>query len=191
MTATKPVESATRTISPLRHKLHELRSAKHCRRRDSFCPHHLSLWCSPDNMPASHAGDHRSEAGQGRQFHCPQSILSDALLWYGSQLGGTPGGGSSLASVRKHRSRASAQASIISPLCPGQHWGLRPAFALRAMAGRPFTPPCSSLWISFVKKSCRGSTGGGLQFEYYSGEWLRGNSRPRRSRVYESRRRGM
>jgi len=28
----------------------------------------LSLWCSPDNMPASHAGDHRSEAGQGRQF---------------------------------------------------------------------------------------------------------------------------
>ena len=28
----------------------------------------LSLWCSPANMPASHAGDHRSEAGQGRQF---------------------------------------------------------------------------------------------------------------------------
>ncbi len=28
----------------------------------------LSLWCSPDNMPASHAGYHRSEAGQGRQF---------------------------------------------------------------------------------------------------------------------------
>ena len=23
---------------------------------------------TPDNMPASHAGDHRSEAGQGRQF---------------------------------------------------------------------------------------------------------------------------
>ena len=35
----------------------------------SFCPHHLlSLWCSPANMPASHAGDHRSEAGQGRHF---------------------------------------------------------------------------------------------------------------------------
>ena len=75
----------------------------------SFCPHHLlSLWCSPANMPASQAGDHRSEAGQGRQFlgawltgnsrptwlrtrqpwtckssradhlRCPQSILSDA-----------------------------------------------------------------------------------------------------------------
>ena len=28
----------------------------------------LSLWCSPANMPASHAGDHRSEAGQGRQL---------------------------------------------------------------------------------------------------------------------------
>ena len=36
--------------------------------RDSFCSPFLSLWCSPDNMPASHAGDHRSEAGQGRQF---------------------------------------------------------------------------------------------------------------------------
>ncbi len=78
-------------------------------RCNSFCPHHLlSLWCSPVNMPASHAGDHRSEAGQGRQFlgawftgnsrptwlrtrqpwtckssradhfRCPQSIVSDA-----------------------------------------------------------------------------------------------------------------
>jgi hypothetical protein len=28
----------------------------------------LSLWCSPANMPASHAGDRRSEAGQGRHF---------------------------------------------------------------------------------------------------------------------------
>ena len=25
---------------------------------------------------------------------CPQSIWSDALLWYGSQLGAIPGGGS-------------------------------------------------------------------------------------------------
>ena len=69
----------------------------------------MSLWCSPVNMPAPHAGDHRSEAGQGRQFlgawfagntrptwlrtrqswtfkssradhfQRPQSILSDAL----------------------------------------------------------------------------------------------------------------
>jgi hypothetical protein len=27
-------------------------------------------------------------------FSCPQSILSDALLWYGSQFGAIPGGGS-------------------------------------------------------------------------------------------------
>src|SRR5882762_6728630 len=39
--------------------------------------------------------------GQGHQFQRPQSILSDALLWYGSQLGATPGGGSSLVAVRK------------------------------------------------------------------------------------------
>src|SRR5207245_3614983 len=32
-----------------------------------------------------------------------------------------------------------------------------------------FRPPCSSLWISFVKKSCRGSTGGRLQLKYFSG----------------------
>src|SRR5437773_3865344 len=34
----------------------------------SFTQSVPSLWCSPENMPASHAGDHRSEAGQGRQF---------------------------------------------------------------------------------------------------------------------------
>ncbi len=28
----------------------------------------LSLWCSPANTPASQAGNHRSEAGQGRQL---------------------------------------------------------------------------------------------------------------------------
>ena len=31
-----------------------------------------------------------------------------------------------------HRSRASAQAGLIRSLRPGQHWGLRPVFALRA-----------------------------------------------------------
>ena len=55
-----------------------------------------SLWCSPANTPASHAGDHRSEAGQGHQFSCPQSVFSDALLWYGIQFGAIPGGGSIL-----------------------------------------------------------------------------------------------
>ena len=53
-----------------------------------------SLWCSPANTPASHVGDHRSEAGRGRQFLGLQSILSDALPWYGSQFGAMPGGGS-------------------------------------------------------------------------------------------------
>ena len=38
-----------------------------------------SLWCNPINTPASHAGDHRSEAGQGANSHRPQSIVSDAF----------------------------------------------------------------------------------------------------------------
>jgi hypothetical protein len=43
------------------------------RRCDSVHPLQLlSLWCSPVNTPASHAGDHRSEAGQGRQFMPPK-----------------------------------------------------------------------------------------------------------------------
>jgi len=58
-----------------------------------------------------------------------------------------------LQTVRKDRSRASAQAGFIRPPCPGQHWGLR-----------PFPPPCSSLQVSFVRRPCRGSTGGRLQF---------------------------
>ena len=33
-----------------------------------------SLWCSPDNMPASHAGDHRSEAGQGRHVQALKAL---------------------------------------------------------------------------------------------------------------------
>ena len=45
-----------------------MRHMHQVRRREPFYPHHLSLWCSPDDMPASHAGDHRSEVGQGRQF---------------------------------------------------------------------------------------------------------------------------
>ena len=64
-------------------------------------------------MPASHAGDHRSEAGQGRQISFTIYELRFPIL----------------VAVRRHRSRASAQAGFIRPLCPGQHWGLRPAFA--------------------------------------------------------------
>ena len=88
----------------------------------------LSLWCSPDNMPASHAGDHRSEAGQGRQFLPPKHLeRCTPLVWESARC--NSGWGSSFVPVRKHRSRASAQASIISPLRPGPHWGLRPSNA--------------------------------------------------------------
>ena len=73
-----------------------------------------------------------------------------------------------------HNSRASAQVGFISPLSPGQHRRLR-----------PFSPPCSSLRISFVRNSYRGGTGWRLPVSWFTGEWLSGNSRPRRSRVCE------
>ena len=76
-----------------------------------------------------------------------------------------------MVAVRKDRSRASAQAGFIRPLCPGQHWGLR-----------PLTPPCSSLWISFVKKSRRGGTGWRLHFYRSRGPNSRDTS-PRASPV--------
>ena len=44
-----------------------------------------SLWCSSVNMPASHAGDHRSEAGQGRQFHRALKALS-AMRFLGTEV---------------------------------------------------------------------------------------------------------
>ena len=53
---------------------------------------------------------------------------------------------------RNRRSRTSVQAGVISQPGPGQHRGLR-----------PFLPPCSSLWISFVKRPCRCNSGGRLQ----------------------------
>ena len=67
----------------------------------------------------------------------------------------------------------------------------KPAQPRAALGIATILPPCSSLRISFVKNSCRGSTGWRLQVSCFTGEWLRGNSRPRRSRVCESRRRGM
>lgn len=68
MTATEPVESATRTISPLRHKLHELRSAKHCRRRDSILPHHF--------CPYGVAGHRPLKATVVVQIHPQQPVQS-------------------------------------------------------------------------------------------------------------------
>jgi len=55
--------------------------------------------------------------------------------------------------IQNGRSRTSVQAGVISQPSPGQHWGLR-----------PFSPPCSSLRISFVKKSSRSITGWRIHF---------------------------
>jgi hypothetical protein len=55
--------------------------------------------------------------------------------------------------IQNDRSRTGVQAGVISQPSPGQHWGLR-----------PFSPPCSSLRISFVKNSSRGSTGWRIHF---------------------------
>ena len=108
----------------------------------------LSLWCSPVNMPAPHAGDHRSEAGRGRQFHFALKALA-AMPSLGKRISPVQlRVRAPFLAVRKDRSRASAQVGFISPLCPGPHRRLR-----------PFSPPCSSLRISFVKNSCRSNTG--------------------------------
>ena len=108
----------------------------------------LSLWCSPVNMPAPHAGDHRSEAGQGRQFmppkhcqRCIRSVTESARCNSGWGL-----------QFQNRRSRTSVQAGVISQPRPGQHRGLRPSL-----------PLCSSLRISFVKRSCRCNSDGRLQ----------------------------
>src|SRR5437667_12241225 len=116
---------------------------------------------TPDNMPVAQAEEHRSKAGQGRQFHCPQSILSDALLWYRSQLGATPGGGSNFVAVRSGRTQAPQSSQPSSehhkPAVPRAALGTATIFRLLAEA----------LPTSFVRESCRGSTGGRLQLKYF------------------------
>ena len=118
----------------------------------------------PDNMPASHAGDHRSEAGQGRHvpargsrgiadppdsesgslgrasrlaptsLDAPKALSAMRLLGKQASLVQFRVG-ATLLIIRQHRSRASAQAGFISPLCPGQHWRLRPFSLLAAARG--------------------------------------------------------
>jgi hypothetical protein len=106
-------------------------------------------------MPAPHAGDRWSEAGHGRQFIALKAFLAMHSLGKRIQLGATPGEGSSfrMVAVRKHRSRTSVQAGVISQPRPGQHRGLR-----------PFLPLCpdASGRISFVKRPCRCNSGGRL-----------------------------
>ena len=49
------------------------------RRCESSCPHHFSpCGVVQSNTPASHAGDHRSEAGQGRQFSSARGLRGKA-----------------------------------------------------------------------------------------------------------------
>ena len=56
-----------------------------------------SLWCSSANTPASHAGDRRSEAGQGRQLSIALKALS-AMRSLGKRIqpDATPGEGSAV-----------------------------------------------------------------------------------------------
>ena len=109
-----------------------------------------SLWRSPANMPASHAGDHRSEAGQGR--HLLSARGSRGIADPPDSESGSLGRASRLAPTNFNalkafpvmhslgrransvqfrvrapfRNRASAQAGFISQLRRGQHSGLRP-----------------------------------------------------------------
>lgn len=132
----------------------------------------MSLWCSPANMPASHAGDHRSEAGQGRKFqlppkHCQRCIRSVSDLARCNSGWGL-------------RSRASAQVGFISPHRPGRHRRLRPAFA-KASAWRAIWPlRRSSQRIEIPPMGSTASVAISI-----SGEWLSGKSRPHRSRICE------
>lgn len=142
----------------------------------------MSLWCSPVNTPASHAGDHRSKAGQGRQFQSARGSrgradppdLESGSLGRASRLAPTTFKALKALSamhslgkrispvqlrvrdpflgVRKDRSRASAHVGFISPPCPGRHRRLR-----------PYLPPRRSLRIAFVKQFCRSNTGWRLQ----------------------------
>jgi len=74
--------------------------------------------------------------------------------------------------IQNGRSRTSVQAGVISQPSPGQHWGLR-----------PISPPCSSLRISFVKKSRRSITVWRLQFRCVVQAFARGHHRDTTSRA--------
>ena len=67
---------------------------------------------------ASQAGDHRSEAGQGRQFRAPKAFLAMRSVGIGGSSVQFRVRAPIWACVRIHRSRASAQASFIRSLRP-------------------------------------------------------------------------
>ena len=130
--------------------------------RQSAIANPRSLWCSP----AKHAclscrrSPERSRSGTPistppKHFQrCPRSVSESARCNSGWGL-------QFLLAMRKHRSRTSVQAGVISQPGPGQHRGLR---GICMPATMKALPPCSRLQISFVKKSCRGGTGWRLQY---------------------------
>ena len=87
-----------------------------------------------------------------------------------NQLGATPSEGSNF----QERNRASAQAGFISQLCRGQHSGLRPFASTQQ--------PADFFCKEFLSGQHRLEDPISVSF---SGEWFRGNRRPRRSRVCE------
>ncbi|SPE54795.1 hypothetical protein SBV1_1940008 [Verrucomicrobia bacterium] len=102
-----------------------------------------SLWCSPANTPASHAGDHRSEAGQGRQFviattsgstiSLPGRLNSRTSPFEGERGGASPSPAANLALGGEIESRlAYTQKS------EGQNLPERPASACRLRPGGRF-----------------------------------------------------
>ena len=77
-------------------------------------------FCPQPNTPASHAGDHRSKASQGRQFRSCEALPKTVM-----------------------QPPQSSQRS-------GESHTLAPPRA--ALGTATISPPCSSLWISLVKK---------------------------------------
>ena len=99
------------------------------RRRESSCPHHfcpcgvVQLTRLPLKQEITGSRDRAGRSGTPvlrppkHSQRCASSVRKRA--WCNSGWG-------------LHRSRASVQAGLIRQPRPGQHWGLRPVFALRA-----------------------------------------------------------
>jgi hypothetical protein len=121
-------------IGGVAHKQSARLTCERQRGQQSSLPPFLSLWCSPANTPSSQAGDHRSEAGRGRQLQFALKALS-AMHSLGKRISPVQFRVRDpvLMAVRQHRSRASAQVGFISPPRPGQHRRLLP-FCLHAAA---------------------------------------------------------
>ena len=125
---------------------------------------------------ASHASGRRCEASCPHHF-CPCGVVQPTCLPLTQEITGAkpvrdtnsiaPNAFSAMHSLGKRISsvqfRVGALISLalilILPLPISIRGGV-----VHENIPRGFPPPCSSLWISFVKKSCRGSTGWRLHF---------------------------